>query len=283
MVKCPFCGFDNEDGVLFCEQCKSDVSAVAGADTLPTAAVLDEPPRHAPDEAVGARAQTLPHLDLDLPVAETFPTAEVLGGESYPSAELSRESLPVAEAMPEGSTSGVFGNEAPPRESAETGPSSNDLPPTEMLPVGEKKRHGEAEPTPAPPAPVVATTPVGDIPSAAPSMGVPAYAQPRLKVMRGVKVGVEFPIYPDYNYIGRADEKPVDIDLEDQEPPDRVWCSRQHAVIHFDESTGAITLEDLNSSNGTFVNRTRVYPGEKRDLKPNDVVQIGTVHLKLLV
>jgi len=29
------------------------------------------------------------------------------------------------------------------------------------------------------------------------------------------------------NFIGRADEKPVDIDLEDQEPPDRVWCSRQ--------------------------------------------------------
>ena len=29
MVKCPFCQFDNEDGALFCEQCKSDLSRAA--------------------------------------------------------------------------------------------------------------------------------------------------------------------------------------------------------------------------------------------------------------
>ena len=28
MVKCPFCQFDNEDGALFCEQCKSDLGSV---------------------------------------------------------------------------------------------------------------------------------------------------------------------------------------------------------------------------------------------------------------
>ena len=28
MLKCPFCGFDNEDGALFCEQCKSDLGGV---------------------------------------------------------------------------------------------------------------------------------------------------------------------------------------------------------------------------------------------------------------
>ena len=108
-------------------------------------------------------------------------------------------------------------------------------------------------------------------------------SQPKLKVIRGLKIGAEFPLYPEYNYIGRADEKPVDVDLEDQEPPDRVWCSRQHAVIHFDEAAGAMTIEDLNSSNGTYVNRNRVYPGQKKPLQPNDVVQIGTVHLKLQV
>ena len=25
-IKCPFCGFENVDGALFCQQCKSDVS-----------------------------------------------------------------------------------------------------------------------------------------------------------------------------------------------------------------------------------------------------------------
>ena len=43
------------------------------------------------------------------------------------------------------------------------------------------------------------------------------------------------PIYEGHNFIGRADEKPVDIDLEDQEPPDRIWSSRQHALITFED------------------------------------------------
>jgi len=55
----------------------------------------------------------------------------------------------------------------------------------------------------------------------------------------------------------------VDVDLEDQEPPERVWSSRQHAVIHFDEAESKLTIEDLNSANGTYVNRARVHPGQR--------------------
>jgi pSer/pThr/pTyr-binding forkhead associated (FHA) protein len=99
-------------------------------------------------------------------------------------------------------------------------------------------------------------------------------------VLRGQKRNVEYPIYEGLNFIGRADEKPVDIDLEDQEPPDRVWCSRQHACISFEE--GQLAVEDLNSANGTYVNRTRVYPGTKRPLNLNDIIQIGNVQLKVL-
>ena len=39
MVKCPFCQFDNEDGTLYCEQCKSD---------LGTDATIREPPAALP-------------------------------------------------------------------------------------------------------------------------------------------------------------------------------------------------------------------------------------------
>ncbi|MCS7047509.1 MAG: FHA domain-containing protein, partial [Gemmataceae bacterium] len=134
-------------------------------------------------------------------------------------------------------------------------------------------------PTPAAAVPTAVATP----PTTAQSQSVAPGSHPKLVVRRGLKIGVEFPIYPEYNYIGRADEKPVDIDLEDQEPPDRVWCSRQHAVIHYDEATGIINLEDLNSSNGTYVNRNRVYPGQKKQLFVNDTIQIGTVHLQLKV
>jgi pSer/pThr/pTyr-binding forkhead associated (FHA) protein len=110
---------------------------------------------------------------------------------------------------------------------------------------------------------------------------LPAGAEPRLVVLRGQKRNVEYPIYEGLNFVGRADEKPVDIDLEDQEPPDRVWCSRQHACISFEGNV--LAIEDLNSSNGTYVNRTRVYPGAKRPLNPNDIIQIGNVQLKVVV
>ncbi len=110
---------------------------------------------------------------------------------------------------------------------------------------------------------------------------VTAAAGPRLLVLRGQKRNVEYPVYEGLNFIGRADEKPVDIDLEDQEPPDRVWCSRQHALIRFEDSP--LFLEDLNSANGTYLNRARVYPGQKQALKVNDVIQIGNVQLKVIV
>jgi pSer/pThr/pTyr-binding forkhead associated (FHA) protein len=100
-------------------------------------------------------------------------------------------------------------------------------------------------------------------------------------VLRGQKRNVEYPIYDGLNFIGRADDKPVDIDLEDQEPPDRVWCSRQHACISFEADQ--LTIEDLNSANGTYVNRARIYPGQKRSLAVSDIIQIGNVQLKVLV
>lgn len=219
MVKCPFCGFDNEDGALFCEQCKSDLSAVPA----PAAAV---------------------------PAAEAVPVAAVVE-ETVPMAAVV-ETAPMA---------------APVAAVVEATPVAPPAPPA--APVVE-----------APPAAPAAAAP------AAPAAGgtpVPAGSAPKLTVIRGQKINLEFPIYPALNFIGRADEKPVDIDLEDQEPPDRVWCSRQHAVIEWDDAGGNLTIEDLNSANGTFVNRARIHPGQKKQLFLGDVVQIGTVHLKVKV
>lgn len=122
-------------------------------------------------------------------------------------------------------------------------------------------------------------TSAGSPPS--PESGVlpPTLFEPKLVVVRGVKVGTPYRILPGKNYVGRRDERPVDVDLEDQEAPERVWSSRQHAVIHFE--SGQLTVEDLNSLNGTFVNRQRVSPGQPRPLKVGDILQIGTVQLKV--
>ncbi len=107
----------------------------------------------------------------------------------------------------------------------------------------------------------------------------PNLATPKLVVIRGQKLNVEYPLYTGDNFIGRTDEKPVDVDLEDQESLERIWCSRQHARIVSDDK--GLSIEDLGSQNGTFVNRARIYPGQLRPLENGDVIQIGTVQMKL--
>jgi hypothetical protein len=102
----------------------------------------------------------------------------------------------------------------------------------------------------------------------------------RLLVLRGLRPGLEYRLFEGRNVIGRADQQPVDVDLQPQESEDRIWSSRQHAAITYDR--GSIVIEDLNSSNGTYVNRNIVRPGTKQSLKAGDVIQIGEVQLKVL-
>jgi pSer/pThr/pTyr-binding forkhead associated (FHA) protein len=71
----------------------------------------------------------------------------------------------------------------------------------------------------------------------------------------------------------------VDVDLAVQEPPDRIWCSRQHARITCEG--GNMTLEDLNTANGTYLNRSRVQPGQQQVLSANDIIQIGAVQMRV--
>ena len=95
----------------------------------------------------------------------------------------------------------------------------------------------------------------------------------------GLRPSAEYTLYAGANVIGRGDDRPVDIDLRDQEPLDRIWASRHHAVVTL--TADELLVEDLNSTNGTYVNRHRVEPGSKRPLKTDDIIQIGTTQLKV--
>lgn len=103
----------------------------------------------------------------------------------------------------------------------------------------------------------------------------------RLKVLRGILPGIEYPIFEGQNYLGRADAAPVDVDLTVHEPADRVWSSPQHALISVEPRE--LFIEDLSSGNGTYLNRTRVYPGHRRALSANDMIQIGAVQMQVLL
>src|SRR5437763_1822191 len=82
MLKCPLCGFENEDGALFCEQCKSDLSSVpespapANPPEMPMGAVVDEPTPILSAEPV---VETLPQATLEpAALGDTLPLAELL-------------------------------------------------------------------------------------------------------------------------------------------------------------------------------------------------------------
>src|SRR5438128_1558626 len=86
MITCPFCHFENEDGALFCEQCKSDLAgvvpapaAVPVAETIPIGAtpVHEAFPVHEPfpmHEAVPVLGEEMPAFGEGVPMlAEAAP------------------------------------------------------------------------------------------------------------------------------------------------------------------------------------------------------------------
>lgn len=122
---------------------------------------------------------------------------------------------------------------------------------------------------------------VPDTPTDPATPAAPVQLRPKLVVIRGQKVNAEYPVYEGRNVIGRFADRPVDIDLVAQEPEGQIWSSRQHAALTFDKNV--LLIEDLNSLNGTWISGARLHPGQQKMLKPGDVIQIGTVQLKLVI
>ncbi|MGL4421611.1 MAG: FHA domain-containing protein [Gemmataceae bacterium] len=119
-------------------------------------------------------------------------------------------------------------------------------------------------------------------PTDTPRTIAPPKAAPRLRVIQGEKPDLEYPLHRGGNIIGRAADGPNDIDLTTQEPPDQVWTSRQHACCTLDDR-GTLILEDLNSLNGTFVNRVKLHAGQRRVLADGDLIAMGRIQLQVIL
>ena len=104
----------------------------------------------------------------------------------------------------------------------------------------------------------------------------------RLIIQRGGQLGKEFPLTDNESLIGRWDADGgifPDVDLDQDDPEAKV--SRRHARLHWLNNQYAI--EDLGSTNGTFVNRgPRLLPGNKQSLKNGDEIIVGKTFLKLV-
>jgi hypothetical protein len=105
----------------------------------------------------------------------------------------------------------------------------------------------------------------------------------KLVIHRGRAVGKEFPLCEDESHIGRWDADGgifPDVDLDSDDPEAKV--SRRHARIT--RRGEQYYIEDLGSTNGTFVNRgRRLLPGDRQSLREGDEVIVGKTFLKFHV
>ena len=218
MIKCSECGYENMDGLDYCDGCGAKLAAAAGssAAAAPAAAPVTETKTETPPE----------------------PTAESIDGKATPAL--------AADAKPDGET------------------------PTTELPKSEAPT-GEIKPEAAPET----------APSATAAAGAPFKA--KLSVVRGGRKGQEFPLEDGNNLVGRWDPETgsfPEVDLDADDPEAKI--SRKHALIRID--AGKITIEDIGSLNGTYVNRQpRLSPGSPAEIKSGDEVIIGKTFLKLVV
>ncbi len=104
-----------------------------------------------------------------------------------------------------------------------------------------------------------------------------------LKIERGESSGTEFSLAAEECYIGRWDADNgvfPDIDLDAHDPEAKV--SRRHARITF--ADGKYAIEDLGSTNGTFVNRgRRLIPGTPQPLNDGDEIIVGKTFMRFYV
>jgi hypothetical protein len=284
MGMCSRCDCTNPDSAAVCVRCGEDLDSLAAltlTTLLPAPMVepIHTPPKPPPDSkplpakpaltvpfgaltaAVAQEEGSVRHsINWELPPAGDSPTmASELGDCSMLIPPDSPDACDVAFATVPNTLDRLPPGGTLPARPGLHEPSMNDAPVQPSPPPGtECSDTASISATPAPPPPL-----------------------PKLVVLRGVKINAEYPIYEGRNTVGRFADKPVDIDLLSQESLEQIWCSRQHAVVTYKK--GVLSIEDLNSLNGTWVNGGRVHAGQARILKAGDIVQIGTVQMKVVV
>jgi hypothetical protein len=102
----------------------------------------------------------------------------------------------------------------------------------------------------------------------------------QLVIERGLSAGRQFPLSDAESQIGRWDADGgifPDVDLDAVDPEAKV--SRRHARILM--SGGQYFIEDLGSTNGTFVNRgRRLAPQCRHQLRDGDEIIVGKTFLR---
>ena len=122
-------------------------------------------------------------------------------------------------------------------------------------------------------------------PAPAPAASAPVVLPPGKRELVGFLVsyqsdpaGTFFPLYGGRNLVGRAGASDT-LDIAINDPT----TSSNHAAIVIESATRAVHIEDLGSTNGTFLNEEALGPQGRRDARDNDRVRFGGYTLVLKV
>jgi hypothetical protein len=239
MIKCTECGYENMDGLDYCDGCGAKLAAAEGAAAPSTGA---------------AAAPAASSTELGAKMSDDAATRSAIKTASPEPTGNAAEALP--SEHPASAASAMTGEAA--------GPTEGEPPPASEVSTGDLTPPPAAVPT-------------------APSAAASPHFKAKLSLLRGGRKGQEFPLDSGQNFIGRWDPETgsfPEVDLEQDDPEAKI--SRKHALIIIEN--GKITIEDIGSLNGTYVNRgNRLIPGTPLEIKAGDEVIIGKTFLKLVV
>lgn len=254
-IICTVCGAENMEGSIYCEDCGARLPAAAAAAPAPS-----PPPAAAP-------------APVPTPTPDPAPAPAPAPVEAAEPAPAPTAAPAPAPAAPAGNvTCDACGAENPAGEAycedcgaALTGAGSAGPPPAVHIPD-----------TPPPVQPVAETPAATATPTPTPTP--PPAVSPKAAKLTLADGSGEFLLNKDVINIGRR--SPVDgifpeVDLTDADVDS--YISRRHGKILFSEE-GAV-YEDLGSSNGSFLNGTRLTQGVQAKISDGDQLRLGKTEM----
>jgi hypothetical protein len=100
-----------------------------------------------------------------------------------------------------------------------------------------------------------------------------------LEVVRGRSIARQYALEAGETVVGNDLRGTRGLDLADQEGTAPRKMAARHAAIT--STPQEVTVRDLDSPGGTFVNQQRLLAGQSRRLAAGDVIQLGSVQLRI--
>ena len=257
MTRCDNCGTNNIDGSEYCDECGMKL------DLAPRSRKREAAPIYQPPSAVDNEPIDSGTIESPLPAPPSFTT----------STSVPKPATPARERRPPVDSRRGNANARRGQTNERSGPAfkSNERPDHSVPP----SQHTFALSSPS------HTSALDSDDALLQENDVRALA--RLIIERGGRIGKEFPISGIETNIGRWDADSgifPDVDLDEDDTEAKI--SRRHARIV--NHNGQYFIEDLGSTNGTFVNRgRRLLPGKRHTLQNGDEVIVGKTFLKFQI